>query len=904
MSLLATIRSRCRAILHPSQTHSDVEEELQFHIDAYAQDLTQQGMPPAEARRKARIDLGLPGSQGERYRTAIGIQALDEIGGDIRYGLRSLFRNPAFSAVAVLSLALGIGATTAMFSLIYAVLIHPFPYADSERIMNPRLFNEEQPQEVRWFAMTKAQFDSFGHAKSIESLLGFRNVNMEITGSGLPEDVSAIYLTENADTFFGVRAMLGRGIQPSDAQPTTQPIVVLNYKFWQRHFNGDPEIIGRALQLEHANYTIAGVMPRSFAFNDTLGVGDVYLPRSLLHDSINPPIHWPYTPWIKIKAGVTTAQANEELGAIVHQFAKEFPARFPKNFHMQLEPIIVPYQQSTGRTLILLLAGVVLLLIIGCANCSVLLLARGQARQHELAVRAAIGASRWRIIRQLLVESLAISVTGAALGVAASYWLARLPLQLSPASFPSESVIRINLPILAFSIALALLSGVFFGLAPALRLSRPNLAHVMQSSLRRIAGKPGKRRFNVLIVGQIALTLLLMTTAGMAIGTFLHLNQLPLGYDPDHVLQAGIVLHWNNPHDWQAIDSREKRTAYIDQIRQKIAVVPGVTSVAVGTDATPPYSGSEGTFAISGTPTGQEQQARLHSVGPEFFATLRISLLQGRIWDASENTRGDFIAVVNESFVHRFMEGQNPLGRQLHFPARKPISPLEAMSPHADSWREIIGVVADVPNDGLDRPVLPAIYLPYPVSMPPFTQFLIRTQPEPLSLLQSIRAAVQSVSADQQISNGAYDLHEAIERDAQYSRQRLFSILFGFFSALALILALVGLFSVVSFSVAQRTTEFGVRMALGASRSHILWIAAQIALQSVILGVAIGISADLFVGKLLTTWMNAIWMASAPAAITNLGGVALLLLLCALVACLLPARRAASIHPTEALRYE
>ena len=922
MSLFATFLSRFKAIIRPAQYHKDAEEELQFHIDAYAQDLIQQGMSQAEAQRKARIDMGLPGTQGDRYRAAIGLRALDEIHGDIRYGLRSLLRNPGFSAVAVLSLALGIGATTAMFSLIYAVLLHPFPYADANRIMNPRLFNEQRPEEVRWFAMTKEQFELFGHAKSIESLLGFRNVNMEITGHELPEEVSAIYLTENAGTFFGVRAMLGRGIQPGDAQPSAQPIVVLNYKFWQRHFNGDPAVIGRSLQLEHATYTIAGVMPRSFAFNDTLGVGDIYLPRSLLHDTVNPPVHWPYTPWIKIKANVTTAQANQELGAIVHQFAKEFPTRFPKSFHMQLEPIIVPYQQSTGRTLILLLAGVLLLLIIGCANCSVLLLARGQARQHELAVRSAIGASRWRIVRQLLVESLVISFTGAALGVAASYWLARLPLQLSPNSFPSESVIRINIPILVFSIALALLSGLFFGLAPALRLSRPNLAHAMQSSLRRIAGKPGKRRFNALIVGQIALTLLLMATAGLAIGAFLHLNQIPLGYNPGHVMEAGIAMHSSDTKAWQSDSSNSlglqtKRVAYIDQVRQKIAAIPGVTSVAVGTDATPPYSGSQRAFEIAGTSpnaNSEAQEARVHLVSPEFFSTLEIQLLSGRIWDSTENLHGDSVAVINQSLAQHYWPNQNPIGHELRLPDLKPVSPLVASSAQSDGWRQIVGIVADVPNDGLDRPALPAIYLPYTTLIAPYTQFEIRTQPEPLSLLQSVRAAVRSVSAEQAVSNGSCDLHESIERDAQYSRQRLFSILFGFFSALALILALAGLFSVVSFSVAQRTSEFGVRMALGAPRSHILWIAARIALQSVALGVVIGVSADLFVDSLLATWMHGTSLtavqtgAASPAisatAATNLSSVTLLLLICSVVACLLPARRAASIHPTEALRYE
>jgi predicted permease len=899
MSIAATLRCWWRAIANRSQVHDEVEEEFQFHLDAYVGDLIRQGMTPSDAQRKACMELGRPDAQNEKYREAIGLRALDEIGTDIRYGLRSLFKSPGYSSVAILSLALGIGATTAMFSLIYAVLIHPFPYADSSRIMNPVIINEERPQELTWFAMTKSQFETLGRAKSIESLLGFRNVNMEITGNELPEDVSAIYLTENANTFFGVRALLGRGIQPSDAQGSGQAVVVLNYKFWQRHFNGDPSAIGRTLQLEHANYIVVGVMPRSFAFNDTLGVGDVYLPRSLLHDSIHPPIAWPYTPWIKIRSNVSIAEADAELDAIVKQFAKEMPIHFPKAFHLQLQPIIVPFEQSTSHTLVLLLAAVLLLLVIGCANCSVLLLARGEARQHELAVRSAIGASRWRIVRQLLVESLVISFSGALLGVAASYWLAKLPLQLSPASFPSESVIRINIPILVFSVGLALLSGMLFGLVPALRLSRPDLAYTMQSSLRRIAGNGSRRRLNLLIAGQIALTLLLMTTAGMAIHAFLHLTKVPLGYDPKNVMQAGIVMHWNNPKDWEGIRSREQRAAYIDQVRQKIASVPGVTSVAVGTDATPPYSGVERTFDIVGKTNSEEQEARVHLVSPEFFATLRIPLLRGRIWDQTENTRGDFVAVVNESLARRYWPHENAIGQQLRIPTLKSRGPLEASSAESDSWRQVIGVLADVRNDGVDRPVLPAIYVPYTTFMAPYAQFQIRSQGEPLSLLRSVRTAAQSVAADQQISNGTEDLKEAIERDSQWSRQRLFSILFGFFSAMALILALVGLFSVVSYGVAQRTSEFGVRMALGAPRGHILWVAAQVAVRSILAGVALGVSVDLCIEKVLTKWMNN----SLPGS-SNLMQVTLLLIFCALVACLWPARRAASIHPVEALRYE
>ncbi|WP_158748101.1 ABC transporter permease [Acidobacterium sp. S8] len=538
MSIRATLRCWWKAVVNRNRVHSEVDEEFQFHIDAYVQDLVSQGMTPEEAERKARIELGRPDTQHEKYRDAIGLRAFDELGADIRYGARSLFKNPGFSAVAILSLALGIGATTAMFSLIYAVLIHPFPYAGADRIMNPALVNEDRPDERRWFAMYRSQFETFAKGKSIESLLGFRAVNTELTGNDLPEDVSALYVTENAGTFFGVNPLLGRSLQPSDAQGGGQPVAVLNYKFWQRHFRGDPTVIGRFLKLDNANYNIVGVMPRGFAFNDTTGVGDVYLPISLLHDTVNPPVRWPYIPWVKLKAGISPVEASAELNVLVHQFAKENPHPFPKKFHLQLQPIIVPYEQNTGHTLTLLLAGVLLLLAIGCANCSILLLARGEARQHELAVRSAIGASRWRIIRQLLVEAIVISFSGAILGVAASYWLANLPLQLSPNSFPPESVIRINLPILAFSVGLALLCGLLFGLFPALRLSRPDLARTMQASLRRTAGNGSKRRLNILIAGQIAFTLLLLATAGTAIGAFLHLGKVSLGYDPENVMGA------------------------------------------------------------------------------------------------------------------------------------------------------------------------------------------------------------------------------------------------------------------------------------------------------------------------------------------------------------------------------
>jgi predicted permease len=895
MSPLAAMRKLWQSIA--PRTPSDVEQEFRATLDAYQEDLIRQGLPAEDARRKARIDLGRPAAQNETYREAIGLRLFDEVGGDIRYGLRALRRNPGFAAVAVLSLALGIGATTAMFSLIYAVLLHPFPYAGADRIMNPILVDQQHPDDYAWFTLSKAQLDEMRLAAPVESALGFNNGHMEITGGALPEDIWGVYLTENAGTFFGVPALIGRTIEPSDAGHS---VVVLNYRFWQSHFGGDPQVIGRTLEIDHAPWTIIGVMPRSFAFSDVAGVGDVYLPASQMRIPANLP-SMSYLPWIKLKSHVTLAAANAALEPLVPQLAKQ-PLHSQDHWHLALQPIIVPYQQDTGRTLSLLLAGVVLLLIIGCANCSILLLARGRTRQHELAIRTAIGASRWRIVRQLVIEAVVISSTGAVLGVAASHWLARLPLLLSPDSFPAESVIRINLPILAFSVTLALLCGILFGLVPALRLSRRDSARTLPGRHMGVVAAPARHRWSVLIAAQVALTLLLMATAGTAIRNFLRLGQMPLGYDPASVIKVGMMLHAHDPSEWSRIQSHAARTAYIEQIRDKVAAVPGISTVAVGNDATPPDIDPADTFDIDGTGDRQQPQARVILVGERYFSALHIPLLQGRIWNADENARGDFIAVVNRTFAARYLSVSSAVGRQVRIPGLTSRNRYQIASAQSAAWRQIVGVVGDARNDGIDRPVAPAIYVPYTAVMQPYVQFFVRTQGDPLRWLHSIRTAIASVASDQQISTEGYNrtftLNEAVEKDAQYTRQRLFSILFAIFSAMALGLALVGIFSVVAYSVAQRTTEFGVRLALGAPRSHVLWVAARIALVSAVAGIVIGLAVDSFLGAVLAHWMQNAFAAD------SLFAAAALLALSALLACLLPARHAVAVPPAEALRYE
>jgi predicted permease len=899
MSLRATLRCWWRAVIHRERVAADAEAELRFHEQVYAADLVRQGVASEEAARRARLELGPPETHGERYRSAVGLRAFDELGGDVRFGLRSLLRNPGYAAVGVLSLSLGIGATTAMFSLMYAVLLHPFPYTGADRIMNPAIINEEEPSQLRWFALWKPQFAEFAEAQCIESLLGFRNKSEVLTGEGLPEDALAVYVTENADQFFGVRPLLGRMIEPSDAANGGQPVAVLNYRFWQQHFQGARNVIGKAIELDHTVYTIVGVMPRSFAFDDTTGVGDVYLPGSTLRETAAGPRF--FIPWVKLKAGVTPAIGSAELEPLVHAFARQNPRVYPAKFHLGLQPIIAPYAQSTGRALDLLLAGVVVLLLIGCANCSILLLARGTARQQELAVRSALGASRWRVARQLLVEAMTISGAGAALGVAASYWLARLSLDLERNVFPAESVIRVNLPVLGFSVGLALLTGLLFGLTPALRLSQMDAAGQALHSGRRIVGRGAGRRLQTLIVAQIALTLLLLATAGMAGQGFLAVMHAPLGYQPKNVLSAGILMHYENARDWSGISPLDKRAAFVERVRQKIAGVPGVLSVAVSNDATPPYSGQEYKFQVEDQPAlpGGGPNVRVQFVSPGYFATLGIPLLQGRVWDEAESARGDGVAMVNAAFAREYLSGRAAVGQQVRMPDLASHAPLVAASAQSAGWRQIVGIVGDARDDGVDRPVIPAVYVPFSTFLAPYAQYVIRTQGEPMAYLHAIRTAVASVEADEQVSNGSDDLEAAIERDALWSRERLFSILFGFFAGLALVLALVGLFSVVAWTVTQRTAEFGVRLALGASRGHILWVAVRAAAIGVLLGTAVGAAGDFALVRTMAVWMN-----SRSSGWGNTVEAALLLILCSAIACWLAARRAAGLHPTEALRYE
>ncbi len=442
---------------------------------------------------------------------------------DLRFSVRELRRKPDFALTAILSLALGIGATTAVFSVIYGILANPFPYQGADRMIHLNVLNEGGNN--RWVGVTgpATQVTPAGKVRR-ERSGDWGTWNLTTTDEDLPQDVPSVQLSANSGIYFGVPALLGRTLLPSDAPDgqDPQPVVVLSYLFWQRHYNGDPTVIGHTLQLVHKNYTIIGVLPPRFTLDDA----DVYLPLKITNDA-----NITFGALVKLKPGVTHAAADAELQPLLEQFAKETPNHFPKKFRVHVRGLNERYVERLGPSLYLLFGAVALLLLIGCANVSILLLARGTARQHELAVRSAIGASRWRIQRQLLTEALALSLLGALSGVLLAYRLLPLLVRWLPEySFPHEVAIGINLPVLGFCIAIAMLTGVLSGLAPAFQFSRPQVAQLMQSGSRRTTGgAQSKRTHAVLVAGQIALTLLLLTSAAAATNGFLRLIRTDLG---------------------------------------------------------------------------------------------------------------------------------------------------------------------------------------------------------------------------------------------------------------------------------------------------------------------------------------------------------------------------------------
>jgi putative ABC transport system permease protein len=865
---------------------SDLDEEVKSHLKMAAQDRVERGEAADEADLAARREFGNVQLVKEATRDVWGWQWIRDVADDARYGLRMLLKNPGFAVVAILSLALGIGATTAVFSVIYGVLVNPYPYANSDRMVH--LVVRDANGNRRYANLNGPQLQQLRQASCVESSAAMDGWELTTTEGDLPENAHAVYLTSNSFVHFGVPTLLGRGLLPSDAPEGQDPenVAVLGYQFWQRHFGGDPDIVGKNIQLVHKSYSIVGVVRPRFTWGD----GEVYLPLKLTADPVRT-----YFPMIRLKPGVTRAAANAEFQSLVEQFAKQTPAHFPEHFRVAVEGLNDHFVTDIGGTLYLLLSAVALLLLIGCGNVSILLLARGTARQHELAVRSAIGAGRTRILRQLLTEALMLSLAGAVLGVALANSLVKLIVTWLPEfSFPHEATISINLPVLFFSVGLALLTGVVFGISPALQSARPDVAQMMQSSTRKItAGVRGRRTHSVLIAGQIALTLLLLAGAGVAMRGFVHLMRVNLGYDPHNAMSVGIPVHDNSYTTWEA------RKAYFHQLLQRVGEMPDVVAAGISTNATPPDNGWEQRFEISGKPAAEQQRGRINFISAEYFTVLHIPLLQGRMWDESETMRGAKLALINQTLARQYFPNGDAVGGEIRVPALKGEPPFNLAVPGSDSWFQVIGIVGDARDDGLRNPIKPSVYVPYTIMLPQYTQILVRTRVPPLTIFRAVREKIRTVDPDQQASRNVRDLDGWITGLPEWQQGHLVATLFAGFAILALALAATGLYSVISYAVSQRTGEFGIRMALGATGKDVLLMVFRSAAASVAGGVLTGVVLTIALHSLLA---RVIQGGSVDALV--LAGVALLLVATSGLSCFIPARRASSVDPMVALRYE
>ena len=693
----------------------ELESDIREHIERETQDNIERGMSPKEARYAAMRKFGNTLRVQEDVREVWSLVWLEQLLQDVRYGVRVLAKNPAFTAIVVMTLALGIGAATAVFSIVYAVLINPYPFRDWQRLVT--LNFRDQSGDIRCcLGPTGAQVQQLRRTNSIEEIVAFNHQSLTTTGGDLPEDLDAYFWTPNAISYFGVPPALGRGLVSSDAPEgqEPQPVAMLSYLFWQRRYGGDPNILGQSIELAHSKYKIVGVMSPSI----TWGGGDVYLPIKLTRDS-----NLQLGTSVRLKPGVSTEAANAELQPLFEEFARETPNNYPPGLQVYLRPLSYGVMTGLGPPLRLLFGAVCLLLLIGCLNVSILLMARGAKRQYELAIRSALGAARARVMRMLLTESLMLAITGEILGIVLAYGIQRLLIQELPAYLVArKALIYINLPVLIFSIVLTLVTVLFFGLLPTLRFSRRELRHGMQLGSHRITGGWGKQTRNILIAAQVALSLMLLAAAATSIRTFLRLMHTNLGYDPQNTVALGIPMHDNSYTTW------EQRSVYFDQLQQKIASTPDVTAAALSINADPPFSGWITSFEILGKNLLGGQQVNAAFVSGDFFGALHIPLLSGRLWDRAETLRPAHLAVINETMARQYWPNGDAIGSQIRLPKLTSNPPSNLAGPGSNDWMEIVGVVGDVVNDGLRNPIKPQAYLPYTFLMPMQTQLLVRTR--------------------------------------------------------------------------------------------------------------------------------------------------------------------------------
>ena len=813
---------------------------------------------------------------------------------DLRFTARQLLKNKSFTLTAILSLALGIGATTAVFSVVYGVLMDPYPYKDAKRMVHVELFDKEGRQMGLVFN-TGAELNDLKQAKCVDEIFMQGGNTATMTASDqLPVSVQLGEYTLNLFEYMGVAPLLGRQFTSADVTDgKASPVAVLSYLFWKKQFGASRDVIGKTIELDHKVYTIIGVAAPRFTWGDS----DVYVPYTPTADP-----HDYRNSFIKLKPGVTLEAANAELQPIILSFKDRDPKGYAPIVRTKTVTLNEQVLGQFSGTLMLLFGAVVLLLVIGCANVSILMLARGTARMHELALRSSMGASRWRIMRQLLTESVLLSLAGAVLGVLLAFgavkWIATaLPYY----SFPHEAAIHVSVPVLVFSVLIAVLTGILFGMSPALQLSRPNLSELIQSGTGRHSGGGHDRKTHrVLITGQVALTLVLLTMAGAATRAFLTAYRVPLGFDVDKVTNLNLALPRKSYLGWT------ERANKLESVRQAIASGTGVEQASIVSTWLPPMQAYTDKIEIEGKQELTGIQSQLVLMSPDAFETLGIPLVQGRTFTQSELMRPAHVGLVNQAFVRKYLADGDPIGRHVKGPTLKMERPDFVIAQNNDDWFEIIGVVADARNNAgfrdnegnsTQRPIEPAFYVPYTLVMVPYASLLVRTKGDAETAIHSALLRLQAT--DPQIAVVEHHPLTWFMETLIWGQQRFIAALFAVFSLLGLVLAATGLYSVVSYSVNQRYQEMGIRMALGAQRYNIIELVLRSVASTVGVGIVVGLAVSIALNKIVSHWVQS----SSRDPLTLLA-VAVILVAIALLACILPARRAANLDPMKALRTE
>jgi putative ABC transport system permease protein len=876
----------------------DIDAELQSHIDLRTEENLASGMSPDQAQREARLRFGNPTVTGERVAAADAALGLGSFGRNLRYALRQLRRSPGFTAAAVLVLALGIGPNVAIFSIIWATFLapSPFPNANQLVVVWDHFKGERIPTSGEDYAEYAAQSHSF-ESLAFQSWVTLHLTNADHTAAedgGLP-------ITPGMQTkTVGQPMLLGRDFLPDEGSPGRDHVVMLSHWLWQHRYNSDPKIIGKSILIEDQPYTVVSVMRAGP--NERAGGIEFFTPVRLI-----PGVRTPHFGIMigRLKPGLTLAQAQAELSVIAKRLeAQRNGGRDTSAFTLTVEHFRNDWLDiKTQRNLWLLLAAVGLVLLIACANIANLLLARGTTRQQELAVRAALGATRTQIFVQLLIESVTLAVAGGAVGIAMGWGIMKLSLALIPnlATEASDTLVEMNLPVLCISVVIALLAGVLAGCIPSWRAARINLSETLKQGSRSVGGRGRTPLQSAVVAGEIALALILLAGAGMALHSFWNLSHIDVGFTTDHILTALLRPRDNAARGGKPdFPAPQQIVVQQQQLLDRVRAMPGVADAAL-TTGLPMHGYDTFPFSVAGQPVDRNHapQADFEAVTPSFFRTFGIRLVHGRFLAERDGLSTPPVVMVNETFVRRYLPGDDPLTHFLllriptfHANGAPPTIP-------APVSYQIVGVFHDVlDNEHLTGAVQPEMYVSQWQLGWPFAAIAVRTLGmDPAILTQPLQRIISSVQP-----GTAIDHVEVMDQvlGAQTSSDRFQMILFGGFALVALLLAAVGIYGVMSFAVVQRTHEIGVRMALGAERRQVISLVVRSGMRMALIGIVVGLAGALGLGLLMRKTLYGV-TAADPA---SLGAVAVLLFAVALFACWIPARRSAAVDPMQALRNE